>query len=449
MKPDNGATMSEIPRRSITRSAKLAAVPLGAAGRAALGAGQRLAGRPADEVTAQLQARTAEQVFSVLGQLKGAALKFGQALSILESALPPELAEPYRASLTKLQDSAPPLSAEAVHGQLADALGKDWRARFTSFEDEPTAAASLGQVHKAVWRDGRTVAVKVQYPGVAAAVRSDLGQIQRFGRLLGSVAPGLDIKALLAEVRDRMHDELDYIHESGAQRKFAAAYEGDPHVLIPHVLAASPTVLVSEWVDATPLSRIIAEGNQTERDEAGFKYLEFLITSASRVGLLHADPHPGNYQIADDGRLVVLDFGAVAELPDGLPSTMGSLMRIAMSGDAERVLAGLRDEGFVRAGIDVDAESLLHYLAPFCEPAEPEQFHFNREWMRAQFARINDPRRPDFTIGLKINLPPSYVLIHRVWLGGIGVLCQLDATVPARRLFVESVPGFAEHDAVA
>ncbi|NDB18688.1 MAG: AarF/ABC1/UbiB kinase family protein, partial [Actinobacteria bacterium] len=405
--------------------------------------------KPAEEVTAQLQARTAEQIFAVLGQLKGAALKFGQALSILESALPPELAEPYRASLTKLQDSAPPLSADAVHAQLADALGPDWRSRFTSFADEPTAAASLGQVHKAIWRDGREVAVKVQYPGVAAAVRSDLAQIQRFGRLLGSIAPGLDIKALLAEVRDRMHDELDYIRESQAQRRFAAAYEGDPHVLIPHVLAAAPTVLVTEWVDATPLSHIIAEGTAAERDDAGFKYLEFLITSAARVGLMHADPHPGNYQIAADGRLVVLDFGAVADLPDGLPSTMGALMRIAMSGDAERVLDGLRDEGFVRPGIDIDAESLLSYLSPFCEPAEPEQFHFTRDWMREQFARINDPRRPDFTIGLKINLPPSYVLIHRVWLGGIGVLCQLDATIPARTLFIESVPGFAQQDAAA
>ncbi len=441
--------MSEIPRRSITRSAKLASVPLSAAGRAALGAGQRLAGKPAEDVAAQLQARTAEQIFAVLGQLKGAALKFGQALSILESALPPELAEPYRASLTKLQDSAPPLSAEAVHAQLAEALGHDWRARFSSFEDQPTAAASLGQVHKAIWRDGRQVAVKVQYPGVAAAVRSDLAQIQRFGRLLGSVAPGLDIKALLAEVRDRMHDELDYIRESQAQRRFAAAYEGDPHVLVPHVLAAAPTVLVSEWVDATPLSRIIAEGTAAERNDAGFKYLEFLITSAARVGLMHADPHPGNYQIAADGRLVVLDFGAVADLPDGLPSTMGALMRIAMSGDADRVLEGLRDEGFVRPGIDIDAESLLNYLSPFCEPAEPEYFHFTRDWMREQFGRINDPRRPDFTIGLKINLPPSYVLIHRVWLGGIGVLCQLDATIPARTLFIESVPGFAQQDAAA
>jgi len=440
--------MSEIPRTSLRRSARLAAVPLGAAGRAALGAGQRLAGKSAADVAEGIQAKNAQQVFEVLGQLKGAALKFGQALSILESALPAELVGPYRESLTKLQNAAPPLSIKSVHQQLADALGPQWRDRFSDFNDTPAAAASLGQVHKAVWRDGREVAVKVQYPGVASAVKSDLSQIQRFGRMLGAVAPGLDVKALLAEVSERMKDELDYIRESQYQRAFAAAYEGDRDVLIPHVLAAAPTVLITEWVDATPVAHVIAHGSPVQRDDAGTKYLSFLLASAGRVGMLHADPHPGNYHIAADGRLVVLDFGAVAQLPEGLPSAMGRVLRIAMQGNASFVLEGLRAEGFVRPGIDVDAQSLLDYLGPFCEPAGPKAFHFTRQWMREQFARINDPRNPDFSVGLKINLPPSYVLIHRVWLGGIGVLCQLDATVAARQMFIDYVPGFTDSDAV-
>jgi len=441
--------MSEIPKTSLRRSARLAAVPISAAGRAALGAGQRLTGKSAADVAANIQARNAQQVFEVLGQLKGAALKFGQALSILESALPAELVAPYRESLTKLQNAAPPLSAQAVHQQLTDALGHEWRERFAEFNDVPAAAASLGQVHKAKWRDGRDVAVKVQYPGVAAAVKSDLSQIQRFGRMLGAVAPGLDVKSLLAEVSERMKDELDYIRESQNQRAFAAAYEGDAEVFVPHVLAAAPTVLITEWVDATPLSQVISHGSQAERDAAGTKYLTFLLSSAGRVGMLHADPHPGNYHIAPDGRLVVLDFGAVAQLPEGLPSAMGKVLRIAMQGDAGQVLEGLRSEGFVRQGIDVDPQSLLDYLAPFCEPAGPEHFHFTREWMREQFSRINDPRNPDFSIGLKINLPASYVLIHRVWLGGIGVLCQLNATIAARQMFVDYVPGFTETEAAA
>lgn len=442
--PENGG-VTDIPRRALTRSAKLAALPLGMAGRAAASLGKRVIGTSPEQIAAEVQARTAEQIFSVLGELKGGAMKFGQALSIFEAALPEDVAAPYRATLTKLQDSAPPMPASIVHAQLREALGEDWRDRFTDFSDTPAAAASIGQVHRATWRDGRPVAVKIQYPGAAAALSSDMKTMQRLGSAMLGLAPGLDYKPLLAEIAERMYEELDYLRESQAQRTFATAFEGDPHVAVPHVLAAAPMVLVTEWLEGTPLSRIIADGTQEERDHAGTRYLEFLLSSPERAGLLHADPHPGNYRITPDGRLGVLDFGAVAALPDGLPPTMGNLTRIAMSGDAESVLDGLRAEGFVREGIDVDAERLLDYLAPFVEPAEFEQFRFSRDWMRAQFNRINDPRKPDFMIGLQINLPPSYMLIHRVWLGGIGVLSQLGATIPMRSLFERWVPGFLEH----
>jgi len=140
----------------------------------------------------------------------------------------------------------------------------------------------------------------------------------------------------------------------------------------------------------------------------------------------------------------VLDFGAVAELPDGLPLAMGSLLRIAMTGDAETVEKGLREEGFIRPSVDVDPVQVLNYLDQFVEPAKVEEFHFSRDWMRGQFTRMNDVRNPDFTIALKLNLPPSYALIHRVWLGCIAVLCQLDATVPMRQELRDWAPGFVE-----
>ncbi|HWH01048.1 MAG TPA: AarF/UbiB family protein, partial [Pilimelia sp.] len=161
--------MSDIPRRAVTRSAKLAGLPLGVAGRATIGLGKRLGGRPAELVAAELQARTAEQLFQVLGQLKGGAMKMGQALSVFEAALPEDVAAPYRAALTKLQEAAPPLPATTVHAVLAKELGPDWRERFTHFDDTPAAAASIGQVHRAVWADGREVAVKIQYPGAGPA----------------------------------------------------------------------------------------------------------------------------------------------------------------------------------------------------------------------------------------------------------------------------------------
>ncbi|CAB4975601.1 unannotated protein [freshwater metagenome] len=436
--------MVDLPRNALTRGVKMAALPVSYAGRTALGFGKRVGGKPAEAVTAELQQRTAEQMFKVLGELKGGAMKVGQALSIFEAALPEEFAAPYRATLTRLQDAAPPLPAETIHRILADELGDDWRDRFAEFSDVPAAAASIGQVHKATWHDGRVVAVKVQYPGADKALMADLNQLARMGKMFAAWIPGIEIRPLIDELRERVAEELDYLRESQSQRAYAAAFEGDPEFLIPHVLSASPHVLITEWVDGTPLSAVIAAGTQEERDLAGTLLERFLLCGPARAGLLHADPHPGNFRMTPDGRLCVLDFGAVAHLPDGLPLAMGTLLRLAQSGDAETVLEGLRVEGFVRPHIDVDPEQVLSYLDPFVEPARHETFTFSRDWMRGQFTRLNDIRNPDFTVGLKLNLPPSYALIHRVWLGTIGVLCQLGATVPMRAELEQWAPGFVE-----
>jgi predicted unusual protein kinase regulating ubiquinone biosynthesis (AarF/ABC1/UbiB family) len=434
--------VTDLPRRAVTRSARLAALPLGYAGRTALGFGKKVGGKPAELVAAEVQQRTAEQVFKTLGELKGGAMKFGQAMSIFEVALPEEMLGPYRATLTKLQDAAPPMPADTVHQCLIEALGDDWRDRFLEFDSIPAAAASIGQVHKATWHDGREVAVKIQYPGAGKALLGDLAQVSRMARMFASLAPGLDIKPLLAELKDRAAEELDYLTESQYQRQFAAAYEGDDDFVVPHVLAAAPTVVVSEWLDGYPLSRVISEGTQDERDYYGTLYLRFLMSGPLRAGLLHSDPHPGNYRVLGDGRLGVLDFGAVARMPDGPPPIMGQLLRLATEGDAHTVTEGLRAEGFIKEGVEVDEQQLFDALRPFAEPAEHEYFHFSRDWMRGHFSRLSDPRNPDFSTGFKINLPPQYMLIHRTWLGGIGVLSQMDATVPMRAELQRWLPTF-------
>src|SRR5216684_227579 len=236
--------VSDLPRRAFTRTAKLATLPVGLAGRTALGLGKRLGGRPAELVAAEIQQRTAEQIFRVLGELKGGAMKFGQALSIFEAALPPELAGPYRATLTRLQESAPPLPARNVHRVLAEDLGPDWRGQFAEFDDKPAAAASIGQVHRAVWQDGRQVAVKIQYPGAGNALLSDFNQLSRVARLFGIIMPGLEVRPLLDELRARIAEELDYKLEAQAQQAFADAYAGDPDISAPHIVTATGHVLI-------------------------------------------------------------------------------------------------------------------------------------------------------------------------------------------------------------
>ena len=435
--------VEELPRGTAARTAKLASLPLGAAGRMAAGWGKRLTGRDPEEIQAEVAARTAEQVFAVLGELKGGAMKFGQALSIFEAAIPNEVAEPYREALTKLQAAAPPMPAGTVHRVLAEQLGRSWRHRFADFDDTPAAAASIGQVHRAVWHDGRDVAVKVQYPGADEALRSDLRQLQRFARLFQAFAPGLEVRPLLSELRDRMVEELDYRDEADNQRAFAAAFEGDPHILIPHVVASAPKAMVSEWMSGTPLSAIIRGGDQDTRDRAGTRLAEFHYSSPARARLLQADPHPGNFMLLPDGRLGVIDFGAVSRLPDGVPRVLGVMTRLAVDGRGDELLALARAEGFIRPGTQLHAEDILAYLSPFTEPLRAETFRFTRRWLQAQAERVGDLRSPDFRTGRSLNLPPQYLLIHRVTAGSTGVLCQLGAKVPARAIVERWQPGFA------
>ncbi|MFI6276097.1 ABC1 kinase family protein [Streptomyces sp. NPDC050988] len=451
--------MSDLPRKAVTRTAKLAALPLGFAGRATWGLGKRIGGKSAELVGRELQQRTAEQLFKVLGELKGGAMKFGQAMSVFESALPEEVAGPYRAALTKLQEAAPPMPTRTVHSVLAERLGEDWHDLFLEFEDKPAAAASIGQVHRAVWHDGREVAVKVQYPGAGEALLSDLNQLSRFARLLGPLIPGMDIKPLIAELRDRVSEELDYALEAQAQRAHAEEFADDPDVLVPAVVHQCEQVLVTEWIDGIPLSEVITDGTQEQRDRAGQLLARFLFSGPSRTGLLHADPHPGNFRLLPDDpedaenpggkggwRLGVLDFGTVDRLPGGLPATIGDSLRMTLDGDAEAVYDLLREEGFVKESIELDPDAVLDYLLPIIEPAQADEFTFTRGWMRSQAARIADPRSPAHQLGKQLNLPPAYLLIHRVTLSTIGVLCQLGATVRLRDELEEWLPGFVLDD---
>jgi hypothetical protein len=166
-------------------------------------------------------------------------------------------------------------------------------------------------------------------------------------------------------------------------------------------------------------------------------------SAPARAGLLHADPHPGNFRILADGRLGVIDFGAVARLPGGHPEPIGRLVRLALAGDAQAVADGLREEKFIKPDDEIDAEAVLAFLRPMIEPVAVEEFRFTRAWMRGEAQRLSNPRSPAFQLSRKLNLPPSYLLIHRVTIGSIGVLCQLEAKAPYRAILEKWLPGFA------
>ncbi|MGH3725131.1 MAG: ABC1 kinase family protein [Phycisphaerales bacterium] len=441
--------MSEIRRGRAARAAKLASLPAGIAGRAALGVGKRLTGKSKDEVNAEMMERAAEQLFQVLGELKGAAMKLGQALSVMEAAIPPEFAEPFREALTKLQSDAPPLPAAKVHRVLDAQLGTKWRERFQSFEDKPVASASIGQVHRAVWSDGRVVAVKVQYPGADDAVRSDLKTMQRLASLFKQIVPGADVKSIIDELIERTEEELDYRIEATNQRTFAKAFAGDPEYYVPPVVASSPKVVITEWMQGRKLSEIIANGTEDERNECGRRLVEFTVSSPYRCGILHADTHPGNFMLLDDGRFGVMDFGAVATHEGGFPPNLGPIWRLERDGKWDELIPLLREEGFIPSKTDVSSDEIDDYLRPFIDPLKTEEFHFSRKWLQRVAAKSSNLRGAQFQTGRQLNLPTNQVMIFRVLMGISGILAQLDATVPYARIIGDWVPGFREDEPVA
>jgi predicted unusual protein kinase regulating ubiquinone biosynthesis (AarF/ABC1/UbiB family) len=371
----------ETPSGGMARSVKLAALPLAFTGRAAAGWGRRLAGADADAVSAAAVACNAEQLFTVLGQLEGGAMKVGQVLSVYDALIPADIAEPYHRALSRLQSSGPSMPARVVRPALDEQLGSRWRRRFRDFDDVPAAAASVGQVHRAVWVDGRAVAVKIQYPGADLALDLDLRTLERFSRLFMLIVPGLEARAVMRELRERMLDELDYRAEADRQR-------------------------------------------------------------AARLGLLHADPHPGNVLALTDGRLAMIDYGAIAALPGGIPPVLARILRHVADAEPDAMMDLLRAEGFVAR--DVAADDVLRYIGALGDPLRVERFHFHRAWMKRQGERVVNLRGQYRETGRALTLPAQYLLVVRVLSGWMNMLAQLDCTAAARGLEERWLPGFAD-----
>lgn len=425
----------------MSRVARLAAVPAAHLGRSAVGLGKRIGGRPAEVVAAQVQQRTAEQLFATLGQLKGGAMKVGQAMSAMEAALPDQLVGPYREALVRLQESAPAMPAAMVHQQLARSFPAGWRQLFRAFDDRPVAAASIGQVHRATWHDGTTVAVKIQYPGAGEALLADVDTMKVLTPVMRVAAPGLDARQLFAVLRAHLAEEVDYAQEAEAQTAFADAYRDDPDLLVPEVVAVEGQVLVMRWVDGTPLSRVIASGSREERDRAGLLLVRLLSSGPVRARRLHGDPHPGNFRLLDDGRLAVLDFGSTEAMPGGWPSRLGPLLAAGRDADASELHRIAAAAGLLRPD-EVTASDLLGLLDPYLEPLRAPTYRFTRGWLQQQTWRASDPFGAVARTQRRLTVPPRHLLLLRVASGLVGVLCSLEATVPVDGEVRRWLPGY-------
>lgn len=436
--------MADIKRGRAARNAKLASLPVGFAGRAALGFGKRLTGSSRDEVNAELMEKAANQLFTVLGELKGGAMKVGQALSVMEAAVPEQFGEPYREALTKLQKDAPPLPAAKVHRVLNAQLGTKWRDRFQSFDDEPIASASIGQVHKAVWADGRVVAVKIQYPGADEALRADLKTMKRMVSVFKQLSPGADVQGVVDELIERTEMELDYRLEADNQRAFAKAYRDHPHFVVPAIVASAPKVVVAEWMEGIPMAKIIREGTVEQRDLMGTRLFELTYDAPRRLEMMHGDAHPGNFMLLPEGKMGVLDFGAVAPLPGGIPVELGRVVRYSLEKDYDNLLPAMERLGFIQQGEQVSTRELDDMLRQYVEPLEVEVFHYTRKWLQKMAARNMDLSVDQIKTARQMDIPAKLAIPMRVIASNVAISCQLDAHIPTKALALELIPGFAD-----
>ena len=371
--------------------------------------------------------KTAQALVKVFGSMRGAAMKVGQTLSAVDLGLVPEEIRPeFQAILAELQHSAEPVSAKAIRGVIEEDLGERVSRAFADFDDEPIAAASIGQVHRATTTDGRDVAVKVQYPGIAEAIHSDLQNLRLALKLLSSIAPGIDTAAIAGEIRERIADELDYELEASNHRAMARVYRGHPFVVVPDVVRelCGERVLVSEYVDGDRiLSRL--EAPQAERDRLGEILIRFYLNGPLRHRLLNGDPHPGNALVLPDGRVGFVDFGFFKRLSETDVSQLIATTRATYEGDAQRLL----EEVIALGGLPPDpalAEPFLEsYRAIFGWLLVDHPTTVDASNTGEMMRRYNALRASEGFDGL--TLPAEHFVLMRAVFLLIGLLGQLRA----------------------
>jgi predicted unusual protein kinase regulating ubiquinone biosynthesis (AarF/ABC1/UbiB family) len=383
------------------------------------------------EALDQRHLEAAERMVDTLGTMKGAAMKIGQLASFIDTEfLPPDYRELYQEKLSKLRTSAPPMPWKKVVGVLEEEWDEPLEELFEDFEHEAAAAASIGQVHRAVLPDGRRVAVKVQYPGVDRAIRSDMqnaGMLLRFAKAL---APGLDAKSVAEELRERVLEELDYELEAAKQRSFARGYRGHPFIHVPEVITrlSRSRVLVSEWVDGLGFEQV-KELPDDARDRFGEIVFRFCFGSIYHLHHFNADAHPGNYLLMDDGRVAFLDFGMTKQLDQEQIELEVAALQAIFDDDPEALRVALHDLGFLNNPRKVDAERLMmHVKAVGGWYMEDREVTIDSTLVMEAIAAVSDPRSEFFDLMRRENLPANELMGRRMESGVLAVLGQLRAT---------------------
>jgi predicted unusual protein kinase regulating ubiquinone biosynthesis (AarF/ABC1/UbiB family) len=431
----------DIPKGRVRRAAKVGALASGQTMRGYATKAANLTrsedGRRAAAERRQLEA--AERIFEVLGTMKGAAMKVGQVASFVDTgAFPPEFQERIQQKLAELRDAAPRVSFPEMRKVIESDLGESLDSVFEDFEPEAVAAASIGQVYRARLRDdGRRVAVKVQYPGVAQAVRADLQNLGLIMRAAKRIAPGMDSKAMSAEIRERLTDELDYEHEAQSHRAFARAWRDHPFIYVPPVVTklCSERVLVSDWVDGTGFEEVRRLDRPT-RNRFGEIVFRFFFGSLYRNGHFSGDPHPGNYLLMEDGRVAFLDFGMTKRVPRAHLGAEVRAIRAGMEKDAEGVHRELAAMGFFDADDrEVTPEAVLaHFRDVTRWYIDDEERTIDKRYAAAVLMDFSGPRSEHWELLRRETMPPPAMLARRMEALTLGVLGQLEATANWHRI---------------
>jgi hypothetical protein len=384
---------------------------------------------------ARRQLETAKQIVAALGTMKGAAMKLGQVLSFLDVGLvEEEYREEFQAELAKLRDAAPTVSFKQMRRVIEDDLEEPISKIFGSFDEQPIAAASIGQVYRATLHDGREVAVKVQYPGVAAAVRADMQNLDMIMRLLKRMTPGLNVKAVTAEIRDRIGEELDYELEAQNQRSLARIFRGHPFIVIPDVITdlSRERVMVSEFVHGVGFEEIKTY-SQDERDRIGEIVFRFFLGCLYRHRQFSGDPHPGNFMLLGDGRVAFLDFGLFKRM-ELAP------VELELAATLHRLLG---DSGFLPEPERVDPESLLAFLEGgiWWYTTADEEVELTPEIATRVMIESSDPRSPYFREMRHQDMRPEHLFGRRMEMLTLAVLSQLRARANWHRIAREWMYG--------